>query len=100
MALNETDILSSKAIIFQNDFRIWQFRCCVSEEKQNVRKSLKTKDIQDAIALAEVMWSAINGRIRNNKKIFSKLIKEAIGYLTRDWLQPNSLIAVALVLHA
>ena len=44
MALNESDMLGGKAIIFQNDFDIWQFRTWVSEEKQYVRKSLRTKD--------------------------------------------------------
>ena len=44
MALNEREILGGKAIMFQNDFEIWQFRCWISEEKAYVRKSLKTKD--------------------------------------------------------
>ena len=48
MALNETDILGGKAIIFQNDFDIWQFRTWISEEKQYVRKSLRTKDKHQA----------------------------------------------------
>ena len=48
MAFNETDILGGKAIIFQNDFEVWQFRTWISEEKQYVRKSLKTKDKHQA----------------------------------------------------
>ena len=48
MALNETDILGGKAIIFQNDFDIWQFRTWISEEKQYVRKSPSTKDKHQA----------------------------------------------------
>ena len=48
MALNETDILGGKAIIFQNDFDIWQFRTWISEEKQYVCKSLNTKDKDQA----------------------------------------------------
>jgi len=78
MALNETDILGGKAIIFQNDFDIWQFRTWVSEEKQYVRKSLRTKDKHQATNDAEDMYFQIISRVRNNEKIFGKKIEEAI----------------------
>lgn len=78
MALNERAILGGKAIIFQNDFEIWQFRCWVSEEKAYVRKSLKTKDEHLAQQLAEDMYYSIAVRVRNNEKIFGKPLEEAI----------------------
>ena len=78
MALNETDILGGKAIIFQNDFDIWQFRTWVSEEKQYVRKSLRTKDKHQATNDAEDLYFQIISRVRNNEKIFGKKIEEAI----------------------
>ena len=78
MAQNEQDILGGKAIIFTNDFDIWQFRCWISEEKQYVRKSLKTKDRHQAISLAEDLYIQISARVRNNEKIFGKIIGEAI----------------------
>ena len=78
MALNETDILGGKAIIFQNDFDVWQFRTWISEEKQYVRKSLKTKDKHQATNDAEDMYFQIISRVRNNEKIFGKKIEEAI----------------------
>ena len=78
MALNERDILGGKAIIFQNDFEVWQFRCWISEEKAYVRKSLKTKDEHLAEQLAEDMFYRIAVRVRNNEKIFGKPIEEAI----------------------
>jgi len=78
MALNEREILGGKAIIFQNDFEIWQFRCWISEEKAYVRKSLKTKDEHLATQLAEEMFYGIAVRVRNNEKIFGKPIEEAI----------------------
>jgi len=71
MALNETDILGGKAIIFQNDFDIWQFRTWVSEEKQYVRISLRTKDKHQATNDSEDMYFQIISRIRNNE--FNKL---------------------------
>ena len=78
MALNETGLLGGKAIIFQNDFDIWQFRCWISEEKKYVRKSLKTKDRHQAIALGEELYIQIAGRVQNNEKIFGKKIEEAV----------------------
>ena len=59
MALNERDILGGKAIIFQNDFEVWQFRCWISEEKKYVRQSLKTKDEYQAVDLAEELFYGI-----------------------------------------
>ena len=53
MAINETDILGGKAIILTNDFDIWQYRCWISAEKKYIRESLKTKDKELAIELAE-----------------------------------------------
>lgn len=78
MALNEQQILGGKAIIFQNDYEVWQFRCWISEEKAYVRKSLKTKDVHLAQQLAEDMFYGIAVRVRNNGKIFGKPILEAI----------------------
>ena len=78
MALNERDILGGKAIIFQNDFEIWQFRCWISEEKAYVRKSLRTKDEHLATQLAEEMFYGIAVRVRNNEKIFGIPVDEAI----------------------
>jgi hypothetical protein len=60
MALNETDIFGGKAIIFQNDFDICQFRTWRSEEKQNVRKSHKTKDKHQATNYPCVQPKVIN----------------------------------------
>ena len=82
MALNEREILGGKAIIFQNDFEIWQFRCWISEEKAYVRKSLKTKDEHLAQQLAEDMYYGIAVRVRNNEKIFGKSIESNPAILT------------------
>jgi hypothetical protein len=78
MALNERDILGGKAIIFQNDFEVWQFRCWISEEKKYVRQLLKTKDEYQAVDLAEELFYGIAHRVRNGEKIFGKPVNEAI----------------------
>ena len=78
MALNERDILGGKAIIFQNDFEVWQFRCWIREEKKYVRQSLKTKDEYQAVDLAEELFYGIVHRVRSGEKIFGKLVNEAI----------------------
>ena len=78
MALNEVEILGGKAVIFQNDFEIWQFRCWVSSEKQYVRKSLRTRDRHQAVSLAEDLYIDVARRLRSSEKIFGKPIDEAI----------------------
>ena len=68
MPQNQHEILGGKAIIFTNDFDIWQFRSWIREEKKHVRKSLKTKDKHQAIALAEdvQMWPCLSD-LRSNQ---------------------------------
>ena len=78
MARGETKILGDKAIIFLNDHDIWQFRCWVSDEKKYVRQSLKTKDKDQAIDLAEELYLDVHARVRSGKKIFGAPIIEAI----------------------
>jgi len=43
MPQNQHEILGGKAIIFTNDFDIWQFRSWIREEKNHVRKSLNQR---------------------------------------------------------
>ena len=78
MALSEHEILGGKAVIFLNDFEIWQFRCWVKGEKKYVRKSLKTKDKHLAIELAEDLYLDLNSRVKRGEKIFGAPIAEAI----------------------
>lgn len=78
MARNEIDILGGKAVIYLNDFDVWQFRCWISEEKKYVRKSLKTKDQIQAVALAEDMYIQLASRVRSGEKIFGEPITDAI----------------------
>ena len=84
MARNEIDILGGKAVIYLNDFDIWQFRCWISEEKKYVRKSLKTKDQTQAVALAEDTYIQLASRVRSGEKIFGEPITDAVNrYLSK-----------------
>src|SRR6056300_1395987 len=84
MARNEIDILGDKAVIYLNDFDVWQFRCWISEEKKYVRKSLKTKDLTQAVALAEDTYIQLASRVRSGEKIFGEPITDAINrYLAK-----------------
>lgn len=78
MAKNEVEIYGGKAIIFTNDYDVWQFRCWVSNEKRYVRKSLRTKIRADAIELAEEEFLAIEYARKNNKKLFGVNLSVAI----------------------
>ena len=78
MPINETKILGGKAIIYQNDHEIWQFRCWISAEKQYVRESLRTRDKIVAIELAEDRYLEIAAKVKNNQKIFGLPLEDAI----------------------
>lgn len=78
MPHNETPIYGGKAIIFTNDYGVWQFRCWITDEGKYVRKSLRTKVRSDAVALAEAEFVDIEYRRRNGKKLFGVSISVAV----------------------
>ena len=53
MPKNEVRIYNSKAVIYQNDYDVWQFRIWLADEDKYFRQSLRTKDKAKAIADAE-----------------------------------------------
>jgi len=78
MAINETNILGGKAIILTNDFDIWQYRCWISAEKKYIRESLKTKDKELAIELAEKKTIEYMYRVERGDKLFGVCLEEAV----------------------
>ena len=57
MPKNEVRIYNSKAVIYQNDYDVWQFRIWLADEDKYFRQSLRTKDKE--IADAEEMYEDI-----------------------------------------
>ena len=57
MPKNEIRIYNSKAVIYQNDYDVWQFRMWLADEDKYIRQSLRTKDKAKAIADAEARKS-------------------------------------------
>ncbi|MDG2288655.1 MAG: hypothetical protein P8K83_02540 [Woeseiaceae bacterium] len=55
MPKNEVRIYNSKAVIYQNDYYVWQFRMWLADEDKYIRQSLRTKDKAKAIANAEAL---------------------------------------------
>ena len=78
MPKNEVAIYGGEAIIYTNDFEVWQFRCWISGEGKYVRKSLRTKVRSDAIELAKKEYLAIEYARQNDKKLFGVSIVDAV----------------------
>jgi hypothetical protein len=55
MPKNEVRIYNSKAVIYQNDYDVWQFRMWLADEDKYIRQSLRTKCKAKAIADAEAL---------------------------------------------
>ena len=53
MPKNEVRIYNSKAVIFQNDYDVWQFRIWLADEDKYFRQSLRTKDKAKELAEEE-----------------------------------------------
>jgi hypothetical protein len=83
MPKDEINILGSKAVIFQNDFGVWQFRLWLADEDKYFRQSLRTKNKEDAIHKAEDMYAELRCLKKQGKKIYSINIKKGVEmYLT------------------
>ena len=66
MPKNEVRIYNSKAVIYQNDYDVWQFRMWLADEDKYIRQSLRTKDKAKAIADAEALYEDIKYRQTRN----------------------------------
>ena len=84
MPKNEVRIYNSKAVIFQNDYDVWQFRMWLADENKYLRQSLRTKDKAKAIADAEALYEDIKYMKRRGKKYYSISIKQAVEMYIED----------------
>ena len=84
MPKNEVRIYNSKAVIYQNDYDVWQFRMWLADEDKYIRQSLRTKDKAKAIADAEALYEDIKYMKRRGKKYYSISIKQAVEMYIED----------------
>jgi len=84
MPKNETRIYNSKAVIYQNDYDVWQFRIWLADENKYFRQSLRTKDKAKAISDAEEMFEDIRYMKRKGRKVYSISIKKAVEMYIED----------------
>ena len=84
MPKNEVRIYNSKAVIYQNDYDVWQFRMWLADEDKYIRQSLRTKDKAKAIADAEALYEDIKYMKRRGKKYYSMSIKKAVEMYIED----------------
>ena len=84
MPKNEVRIYNSKAVIYQNDYDVWQFRMWLADEDKYIRQSLRTKDKAKAIADAEALYEDIKYMKRRGKKYYSISIKKAVEMYIED----------------
>jgi len=75
MPKNEVRIYNSKAVIYQNDYDVWQFRMWLADEDKYIRQSLRTKDKAKAIADAEALYEDIKYMYKPNAKSKAKKVK-------------------------
>ena len=74
MPKNEVRIYNSKAVIYQNDYDVWQFRIWLADENKYFRQSLRTKDKAKAISDAEEMFEDVRYMKRKGRKVYSDLL--------------------------
>jgi len=84
MPKNEVAIYGGEALIYTNDYGVWQFRCWISDEGKYIRKSLRTKIRNDAEALAKKEFLRIQYARDNDKKLFGVAISTAIEAFLKD----------------
>jgi integrase len=74
------EILGGKASIFRvkNSGDVWQFRMWIADEKKHLRKSLKTRDLESAVKLAETKVFEIFSDVSTGKKLFGITLQELV----------------------
>ena len=50
---------------------VWQMRCWISAEKKHFKKSLRTKNLEDAKEKARVQYYSLLGKVDAGMKVFS-----------------------------
>ena len=75
---DETKILDSKAVIYKNEYGVWQFRYWLTTENKYVRKSLRTKVKTKAKEDAEDLYFKIRVEQKEGRKFFAISVKEAV----------------------
>ncbi len=62
---------------------IWQFRMWIKEEGRHVRKTLKTRDLDEALELGRQTYAQILGQTASGKKLFGTNFTDAC----QQWLE-------------
>lgn len=78
MPKNEIRIGDGKAVIYANDYGVWQFRVWLADENKYLRKSLREKNREEAIRIATELWADVSYEKRRGKKFYGITVEEAI----------------------
>lgn len=75
---DEQDLFDGRIRIYRTTHSgdVWQFQMWIGEEKKYIRKSLRTRDKEIAINLAEDLFIEARTKQRNGEKLFSMTAKE------------------------
>ena len=57
---------------------VWQMRCWISAEKQYVKKSLRTRDLEQAKEKGRKLYYSMMGRIEAGQRLFTITLGELI----------------------
>ena len=74
------DLLDGDAHIFKvpQSGDVWQFRMWIKEDKKHYRKSLKTKDFNQAMGKAKELAMELMTNLRTGRKIYSITLQELV----------------------
>ena len=78
MPKNEINIGNGKAVIYENGYGVWQFRVWLADENKYFRKSLRQKNREEAIRIANELWEDISYEKRRGKKYYGITVEEAV----------------------
>jgi integrase len=78
MPKNEINIGNGRAVIYENDYGVWQFRVWLADENKYFRKSLRQKNREEAIRIANELWEDISYEKRKGKKFYGITVEEAV----------------------
>jgi len=74
----EHQLYDGEAILFRTppSGNVWQFQMWIREEQEYLRRSTRTKDLNEAIIVGRDLYLDTHTKIRNSESIFPKTIRE------------------------
>jgi len=78
----EHPLMDGDALLFRTppSGNVWQFQMWIREEQKYLRKSTRTKNLEQAITVGREFFLSTNAKLRNQESIFPKTVQQVVDH--------------------